>query len=192
MAATRPPRPGAGIGAAALAAALLLAGPSAAVDIVLPDYAKVGEPLRGFSLPDTSGKTVRLEDFRGKVVMLSFWSCYTDTCFTTVKVFDDLVARLGPKGLAAPTVCEEIPPALAADNYAGLLERCSRGQVILIDKDREVRGMLRIHQLPTTIVLDRDLVVREIVRGVTGLRDPALHERIEKLVGAAPAAAPSP
>jgi cytochrome oxidase Cu insertion factor (SCO1/SenC/PrrC family) len=29
-----------------------------------------------FALPDLTGKTVRLEDFRGKVVMLVFWATW--------------------------------------------------------------------------------------------------------------------
>jgi peroxiredoxin len=134
---------------------------------------------------------VRLSDFKGKVILLTFWSCHTDTCFTTVKVFEDLLARLGPLGLVAPTVCEEVPPALAADNYAGLLQRCSTGQKILIDPEREVRGRYRVRQLPTSILIGPDLKVQEIVRGVPPLRDPAFHARIEQSVRAA-AAAPNP
>ena len=131
-----------------------------------------------------------LSDYAGKVILLTFWSCHTDTCFTTVKVFEDLLARLGPLGLVAPTVCEEIPPALAADDYAGLLQRCSTGQKILIDPKREVRGRYRVRQLPTSVLIGPDMKVLEIVSGVPPLRDPALHERIEKLVRAAAPAAP--
>jgi hypothetical protein len=79
-------------------------------------------------------------------------------------------------------------PALAADNYAGLLQRCSIGQTVLIDPQREVRGRYRIRQLPTSILIGPDMKVVEIVRGVPPLRDPALHERIERLVRPAPLA----
>ena len=33
-------------------------------------------PAPTFSLPDLDGKAVRLEDFRGKVVMLFFWATW--------------------------------------------------------------------------------------------------------------------
>lgn len=172
------------IGATALAALLLLAPalPAAAADIQILEPPRVGEPVPDFTLSDTAGTAVSLAEFRGKVVLLSFWSCHTDTCFTSVKVFEDLLARLGPRGLVAPTICEEIPAALAANGYAGLLQRCSAGQKILIDEQREVRSRLRVRQLPTTIVVGPDFTIREIVRGVPGLRDPAFHARLEELV----------
>jgi peroxiredoxin len=166
----------------AVAAALLAAAPATAAEIDVVEPIAVGAAAPDFALPDTTGKPVGLRDFAGKAILLTFWSCYTDTCFTTVKVFEDLLARLGPLGLVAPTICEEIPPALAADNYAGLLQRCSTGQRILIDAQREVRGRYRVRQLPTSVLIGPDLKVLEIVRGVPPLRDPAFHDRIEKLV----------
>ena len=170
--------------AAAVAIGLLAAAPAPAAEIEVYESIAVGSVAPDFTLLDTAGKSVSLSDFAGKVTLLSFWSCYTDTCFTTVKVFEDLLSRLGPLGLVAPTVCEEIPPALAADNYAGLLQRCSTGQTVRIDSQREVRGRYRVRQLPTSILIGPDMKVVEIVRGVPPLRDPALHERIEKLVRA--------
>lgn len=169
----------------AVAVGFLAAAPAPAADIEASEAVAAGTVAPDFTLSDTGGKSVSLRDFAGKVTLLTFWSCYTDTCFTTVKVFEDLLARLGPLGLVAPTVCEEIPPALAADNYAGLLERCSTGQTVLLDPQREVRGRYRVRQLPTSILIGPDMRVVEIVRGVPPLRDPALHERIEKLVRAA-------
>ena len=170
--------------AAAVVVGFLAAAPAPAADIELLEPVAAGTVAPDFTLLDTGGKPVKLSDFSGKVILLTFWSCYSDTCFTTVKVFEELLARLGPLGLVAPTVCEEIPPALAADNYAGLLQRCSTGQTVLIDPQREVRGRYRVRQLPTSILLGPDMKVLEIVRGVTPLRDPKLHERIEQAVRA--------
>ena len=34
------------------------------------------KPAPGFALPDLQGKTVRLKDQRGKVVMLYFWATW--------------------------------------------------------------------------------------------------------------------
>ena len=170
-----------------VAAVLLLAGafPAGSAELAAPEV-EVGATAPDFTLPDTAGAQVRLGDFAGKAILLTFWSCYTDTCFTTVKVFEELLAKLGPLGLVAPTVCEEIPPGLAADNYAGLLQRCSTGQKILVDAEREVRVRYRVRQLPTSIVIGPDLKILEIVRGIPPLRDPAFHERLEKLVRSLP------
>ena len=184
-----------GLLAAAVAVVILAAAPVTAVEIDITEPVVEGTVAPDFTLNDTFGKSVSLSDYTGKIILLTFWSCYTDTCFTTVNVFEDLLRRLGPLGLVAPTICEEIPPALAADNYAGLLQRCSTGQKVLLDFKREVRGRYSVHQLPTSILIGPDLKVLEILRGVPPLRDTAFHERLEKLVrsvAAAPAPASSP
>ncbi len=34
------------------------------------------KPAPAFALPDLSGKTVRLEDFKGKIVLVLFWATW--------------------------------------------------------------------------------------------------------------------
>ncbi len=65
-----------------LAAALVVAGVLAA-EAAAPDFAALQiqpyEPPKtapSFALPDLEGRTVRLEDFRGKVVLLFFWATW--------------------------------------------------------------------------------------------------------------------
>jgi cytochrome oxidase Cu insertion factor (SCO1/SenC/PrrC family) len=59
--------------------ALLTAGSARAA----PDFASLqvqpyqpAKPAPAFSLPSLDGRTVRLEDFRGKVVLLFFWATW--------------------------------------------------------------------------------------------------------------------
>ena len=62
-----------------LALALLTVGGAGAA----PDFASLQvqpyeppKPAPSFSLPSLDGRTVRLEDFRGKVVLLFFWATW--------------------------------------------------------------------------------------------------------------------
>ena len=59
--------------------ALLTAGRAGAA----PDFASLQvqpyqppKPAPAFALPSLDGRTVRLEDFRGKVVLLFFWATW--------------------------------------------------------------------------------------------------------------------
>ncbi|MEN9578299.1 MAG: hypothetical protein RJA70_1308, partial [Pseudomonadota bacterium] len=52
-----------------------------------PDYADNNRLAPEFELQDLSGKAVRLSDYRGKVVILNFW---TKTCEPCLKEMPDL------------------------------------------------------------------------------------------------------
>jgi cytochrome oxidase Cu insertion factor (SCO1/SenC/PrrC family) len=56
---------------------------SGAAVTAAPDFAALGvqpyeppKPAPAFALPDVDGKAVRLEDFRGKVLILFFWATW--------------------------------------------------------------------------------------------------------------------
>ena len=137
-----------------------------------------------FSLIDADGERHRLSDYRGKVFLLSFWSCYSDSCFTAVRVIGEYLEEFRDKGFAVLTVCSEVPPVLAEDTYEGLLARCSEGQTVLIDGDRAVTDRYRLHtsSMPVSFLVGSDFIVREIVSGPQRLHAPAFRKKIMMLL----------
>jgi len=141
-----------------------------------------GSAFPDFSLPDVNGKQVSLKDFKGKAILLSFWSCYTDTCFTSVRVFDELLKEYADRGLVAPTICSEVPPALEKNGYEGLLKQCGTGQIVLVDKNRALTKSLGIAEFPTTYLIDRNYVVWQMLSGVRPLMTEDFRALVKSLV----------
>ncbi len=52
-----------------------------------------------FSLQDMSGKTVKLSDFKGKVVLLEFWAAWCPPCRASVPGLEKLHKAYKDKGL---------------------------------------------------------------------------------------------
>ena len=54
----------------------------------------------GFALQDATGKTVKIEDYRGKVVLLDFWATWCTGCKKEIPWFSEFQRTYGAKGFA--------------------------------------------------------------------------------------------
>jgi peroxiredoxin len=170
---------------ALLTAALFIAlslSPARALEEAPLVSPREGAEFPAFVLPDVDNRAVALSDFRGKAMMLSFWSCHSDTCYSSVRVIEALLKEYAPLGLVAPTICSEVPPAFEKNSYAGLLKHCSTGQVVLIDKDQELTKALGIKEFPTTYLIDRNYTVWKVIEGVRPLLEEEYRSLVRSLV----------
>jgi peroxiredoxin len=62
--------------------------------------AKDRKPASGFALKDSSGRTVTLKDYRGKVVLLDFWATWCHGCKEEIPWFSEFERAYGAKGFA--------------------------------------------------------------------------------------------
>ena len=67
-----------------------------------------------WTLKDLDGHTVRLADFRGKVVILNFWATWCPYCRQEIPGFAALQEKYGPKGLVIVGVAMDEQPKLVA------------------------------------------------------------------------------
>jgi peroxiredoxin len=57
------------------------------------------QPAPDFSLTDFSGQSIRLSQYRGKVVVLDFWATWCEPCKTEIPHFIDMRNRYAGQGL---------------------------------------------------------------------------------------------
>jgi peroxiredoxin len=62
--------------------------------------ANARKPAPDFALQDSSGKTVHLADYRGKVVLLDFWATWCHGCKMEIPWFSEFEKSYGARGLA--------------------------------------------------------------------------------------------
>lgn len=88
---------------------------------------ELGAPAPAFALPDTSGKVVRLDDFREAKGLLVVFMC--NHCPYVVHVRHELAAigrEYGPKGIAMVGINANDAAAYPADSFARMGEEARR------------------------------------------------------------------
>jgi thiol-disulfide isomerase/thioredoxin len=101
---------------------------------------------------DGAGRELKLEDFRGKVVLLDFWATWCVPCRREMPAFDRLQAELGGKDfhIIALSIDRQSFPAIKKF-YADL---GIKHLVMYNDKTMKLMRSFGAYGLPTTVLLD--------------------------------------
>jgi len=120
-------------------------------------------------MKDTEGRTVRLEDYRGKVVLLDFWATWCGPCKVEIPAFVDLYRTYQPRGF-------EVVGVVVQDKFANagpFARQFKMNYTILDGVDREdvedAYGPL--FGLPTSFLIARDGRICGKHVGLPGAKD---------------------
>jgi thiol-disulfide isomerase/thioredoxin len=157
-----------------LAAGLLWTGVGAAQ---VP--ASLAPPM---ALLDRGGKAVRLESFKGRVVLVDFWATWCIPCRVSLPAYDDLIRQYQKRGFEVLAV--NIGETRAqVDAYFKGREPLIR---ILMDPRGSTSGSFKVRALPTSVLIDRDGYIRFTIVGFEDGALPAYHEYIQMLLDEPP------
>jgi len=108
-----------------------------------------------FSLPDIDGKTHRLSDYRGKVVVVNFWDTWCGPCKHEIPGFIATQNKLGPEGLQLLGVALGKEGDARVKQYA---EQSGMNYPVLLLGDNVdlVDHYGGIASIPTTFIIDRE------------------------------------
>ncbi|OGC00187.1 hypothetical protein A2V82_07375 [candidate division KSB1 bacterium RBG_16_48_16] len=135
-----------------------------------------------FSLRDTDGELVRLDDYLGKgPVVLDFWATWCKPCVKSLPKMQKLYEKLQDRGLVVLAINEDGPRSLA--KVAPFASSLGLTFPILLDEDRDVVRQYQVSGLPTTIIIDKDQNVVHTMRGYRPGDEKAVEQLLESLLG---------
>lgn len=151
------------------------AGADASAEIGLT---RLAEPptAPAFTLEGADGSVYRLEDFRGKPLIVNFWATWCPPCRAEIPSMQRAAQMLGDEAaLVAINVGED------AQTVADFLETTPVGFPVLLDSDGAVTQRWPLMGLPTTFVVTPNGRILFKAEGEREWDDPALLERVRGL-----------
>jgi thiol-disulfide isomerase/thioredoxin len=112
---------------------------------------QINTPAPEWELPDAQGKSVRLSDLRGQVLVLDFWATWCDPCKQVMPILHEWNQKTKPAGVSVFSInVWERNPELAIDFMA------SRGYSMkLLIGTNELARDYRIDGIPFICVIDK-------------------------------------
>ncbi|MBI4876721.1 MAG: TlpA family protein disulfide reductase [Acidobacteria bacterium] len=132
-----------------------------------------------FALKDVTGKTVRLSDYRGKVVVLNFWATWCGPCKIEIPWFMEFEQKHKDQGFAVLGVAMDDEGWNAVKPY---LERQRINYRVVMGTPEIAELYGGVESLPTTFMIDRDGRIARVHIGLVGRRE--YQDDIDQLLGA--------
>lgn len=115
------------------------------------------DPAPDFSLKSLDGKTVKLSDLRGKVVLVHFWATWCPACIEEMPTLQALSNKFTGTNLTILAISVDEG---GADIVSSFMHRNKLSLTTLLDSNQSVTSRYGTFKFPETYVIDRTGVVR--------------------------------
>ncbi|MCX6349869.1 MAG: TlpA disulfide reductase family protein [Candidatus Aureabacteria bacterium] len=119
---------------------------------------QVGQPAPDFSLKDLDGASVRLSNYRGKVVIVNFWATWCPPCREEIPDFVDLFTAYSGRGLVILGIGLDREGEKALKPFA---EKYRIAYPLLVGNAETARAWGGVDAIPATFIIDRQGIVRK-------------------------------
>ena len=159
-----------------LLAALILS--LAAVAANPAGAAALAQPAPDFTLPSAAGPNLRLQEQRGRVVMLNFWATWCGPCKREMPQLNRLYTKYRASGFVLMGVNVDEDPA----NAVGVSTKLGVQFPVLFDSAKKVSKLYDLGTMPSTVLIDRDGHVRYIHKGYKDGFEDMYDQQIAELL----------
>lgn len=131
-----------------------------------------------FTVETLDGRRVRLSDFRGRVVLISFWSSSCGACLLQLEGLERLASQMSGKPFELMAVTTD-----SRRTAQSVLEMTSLNIPVYLDPTRKAHGSYGIFGLPATYIVAPDGTIANHVVGAADWGHHSVIEYLDKLIG---------
>lgn len=132
-----------------------------------------------FTLPGLDGKSVSLDDYRGKVVLLNIWATWCPPCVAEAPSLEKLNNRFKDDDfkLLAVSIDEDGENAIVP-----FMERNKLSFPVLVDPERGIMELYGATGVPESFIVRKDGIIDEKVVGAIDWMSPEVIEYFTNLI----------
>jgi len=137
-----------------------------------------GSEAPDFVLKSLSGSNLRLSEYRGEIVMLSFWATWCGDCRAQLEELGAMYSRYRDAGVELLTVSLDQNQRQADD----MSSRLGASYPVLHDGSGEVGRLYDVTRMPMMVLIDRNGIVRDVFEGFRRGNEQQYLERLQALL----------
>jgi peroxiredoxin len=144
-----------------------------------PPSPQVGFAAPDFTLEAIDGSSFKLSDLRGKVVLINLWASWCPPCRAEMPAIDAVYRQHTTDGL----VVVGVNTLFQDDETAArrFIQDLRVSFPIVFDRDGVTSRRYRLQAMPTTYIVGRDGLIRDLVLGGP-MSEALINSKIEKLL----------
>ncbi len=138
----------------------------------------LGQAAPDFTLKSMSGKNLNLAEQRGNIIVLNFWASWCGPCRKEMPVLQKFYDKYQDLGVSVWGVNVEQENQAGRDFLADLNLKFP----ILFDDTNTISKKYQVEAMPTTVIIDRDGLVRYAFKGYKPGYEKKYAKAIKKLI----------
>lgn len=140
--------------------------------------ALLGKAAPDFALRSSRGENIRLSEHSGEVVIVNFWSTWCGPCRQEMPRLDELYSKYRRAGLVLLGISIDYQRERASE----MAETLKVAYPVLFDELRSVSRAYGVDDLPVTLLIDRQGVIRFVSEGYKPGYENRYAEQLRELL----------
>lgn len=158
--------------------ALLCVSVSPQAAIAADEAVVVGTAAPDFSGKGLDGAAFSLAQLRGRVIYLDFWASWCPPCRVSLPWMEMIRERYSKEKFSVVTINLDSEPSAAVQ----MLKEANAGFTTISDPTGSIARIFSPPAMPTSYLIDRDGVVRAVVKGFRESEKEPLEDKIKELL----------